>query len=546
MTPEAAGAANGPRGYLTEQGKRSYTILVGVLAVVAFVAQFVLPMLVIIVLMPSFMTMGAGGFRQPDLVSAAVWRGFLWYPERTFVAPGGEGGPSRLERVRLVPGAEKETIDSGVPADAVLLAGDDALWILSGDGVSACAGETVRPVRATSRPGRLTSPFLLDGKPAAVVARPAGYSIVVLVDGAWKERWSVPASSGAGRDGDLRAVAASGVVHLFLSVKDEIFHKTAGADPEVPLDDSWQAVNGTGSTWGALDLGGVPAVFTGPRDGTTGSLRVFRPSGSGWESFAEITSPAFAVSNAVFPAGAPGSVYVASAGAFGNGRVVLLKEGRRAAEVRFGDSPFPGLFRGVFMGVFGAVVAIGLGFAIVLSFVMPRFRPTEHATETQTIAYAPVWRRALAQLIDAVVLCGPLAWGYFSLFSGFGSLDESFGPSAFAADVEVVLAGFLWLGAGFLIISFLEGHWGVTPGKLVLGIRTLGTDLRPCGFGRAFLRNLLTFVDGFFYFLVGLLLVALTEHWQRVGDLVARTVVVRAGAFGSSSAGPRPNTSACP
>ena len=58
------------------------------------------------------------------------------------------------------------------------------------------------------------------------------------------------------------------------------------------------------------------------------------------------------------------------------------------------------------------------------------------------------------------------------------------------------------------------------------GIRVLGTDLRPCGFGRAVLRNLLTFVDGFFNFLVGVLLVALTENWQRLGDFAARTIVV--------------------
>ena len=74
--------------------------------------------------------------------------------------------------------------------------------------------------------------------------------------------------------------------------------------------------------------------------------------------------------------------------------------------------------------------------------------------------------------------------------------------------------------------SYLEGRFGKTPGKWLVGIRVLGTDLRPCGFGRALLRNLLTFVDGFFNFLVGVLLVALTENWQRLGDLAARTIVV--------------------
>jgi uncharacterized RDD family membrane protein YckC len=42
----------------------------------------------------------------------------------------------------------------------------------------------------------------------------------------------------------------------------------------------------------------------------------------------------------------------------------------------------------------------------------------------------------------------------------------------------------------------------------------------------ALVRNLLMFVDGFFNFMVGILVVALNEHWQRVGDMAARTVVV--------------------
>jgi hypothetical protein len=34
------------------------------------------------------------------------------------------------------------------------------------------------------------------------------------------------------------------------------------------------------------------------------------------------------------------------------------------------------------------------------------------------------------------------------------------------------------------------------------------------------------FVDGFFNFTFGIIVVSLNEHWQRVGDIAARTVVV--------------------
>ncbi len=62
----------------------------------------------------------------------------------------------------------------------------------------------------------------------------------------------------------------------------------------------------------------------------------------------------------------------------------------------------------------------------------------------------------------------------------------------------------------------------------VVGIRVIGTDLRPCGFGRALVRNLLKFIDGFFNFMVGILLTALSENCQRLGDMAANTIVVDA------------------
>lgn len=97
-------------------------------------------------------------------------------------------------------------------------------------------------------------------------------------------------------------------------------------------------------------------------------------------------------------------------------------------------------------------------------------------------------------------------------------------PIGFA--LAFVAVGFFWPGVCLLAYSILEGRWGWTPGKGAVGIRVVGTDLKPCGLGRALLRNVLKLVDGFFNFMVGVMLVALTENWQRVGDMAARTVVI--------------------
>jgi uncharacterized RDD family membrane protein YckC len=55
----------------------------------------------------------------------------------------------------------------------------------------------------------------------------------------------------------------------------------------------------------------------------------------------------------------------------------------------------------------------------------------------------------------------------------------------------------------------------------------LKADFTPCGLSGGFLRNLLRIVDAFFYYLVAAISLAGTSKWQRLGDLVAETVVVR-------------------
>ena len=64
----------------------------------------------------------------------------------------------------------------------------------------------------------------------------------------------------------------------------------------------------------------------------------------------------------------------------------------------------------------------------------------------------------------------------------------------------------------------MEGKLDYSPGKFLLGIRVLGTDLQLCGFRRALVRNLFMFVDGFFNFMVGIMVVALTKQIRIAQD----------------------------
>ncbi|HEY8079543.1 MAG TPA: RDD family protein, partial [Labilithrix sp.] len=131
-------------------------------------------------------------------------------------------------------------------------------------------------------------------------------------------------------------------------------------------------------------------------------------------------------------------------------------------------------------------------------------------------------RRAAAYLLDLLICYGVLAIVTVVIFAGLGmSLGES-GVQAGGGLFLVLLFAAQWLY--FLV---WEGKTGRSPGKRAFGLRVLTTTGRPIGFGAAALRNLLRAADALpIANLVGVLSMALSSKFQRIGDLVAGTMVV--------------------
>jgi len=73
---------------------------------------------------------------------------------------------------------------------------------------------------------------------------------------------------------------------------------------------------------------------------------------------------------------------------------------------------------------------------------------------------------------------------------------------------------------------------GRTPGMRLLGLRIVTEWGGAPKLGAYAFRYLLTAVDGFAFGLTGLLVMALSPRHQRLGDLVARTLVVRSAPPG--------------
>jgi uncharacterized RDD family membrane protein YckC len=125
-----------------------------------------------------------------------------------------------------------------------------------------------------------------------------------------------------------------------------------------------------------------------------------------------------------------------------------------------------------------------------------------------------IWHRVLAYVIDSVLM--GLIWGV-AVLAGTALGDTGSLLLVFVGVVATLVYGFL-----------LEGLYGYTPGKYLLGLVVVKSGGSNCTVGASILRNLLWIVDALpTANLVAMLLILVTDDNQRVGDLVADTVVVK-------------------
>lgn len=79
-----------------------------------------------------------------------------------------------------------------------------------------------------------------------------------------------------------------------------------------------------------------------------------------------------------------------------------------------------------------------------------------------------------------------------------------------------------------LYFTILEGEYGQTVGKRLLSIVVVKEDGSSCTMGSSAIRNVLRLIDLIpVFYLLGLVVILLTDRSQRVGDLAGGTVVVR-------------------
>ena len=129
--------------------------------------------------------------------------------------------------------------------------------------------------------------------------------------------------------------------------------------------------------------------------------------------------------------------------------------------------------------------------------------------------YQGIGIRFVSLVIDSLIISA--IFGALATILGFGMMRHG--------SWSVGILSFAFYIAFY---TYLEGTRGQTIGKMVTKIKVVREDGTPIEMEQAFKRNILRVIDGLLAYLIGAILIWRSDKQQRLGDSVAKTVVVKA------------------
>jgi uncharacterized RDD family membrane protein YckC len=131
--------------------------------------------------------------------------------------------------------------------------------------------------------------------------------------------------------------------------------------------------------------------------------------------------------------------------------------------------------------------------------------------------YQGIGIRLVSLIIDNIII--GVIIGVIGSIVGYGMMARNIVPW---------WAGFLYLVIYIGYFVLFEGSKGQTIGKMITKIKVVRESGEPIDMNQALTRNLLRVIDGLFAYLIGAILIWRSDKKQRLGDSVAKTVVVKA------------------
>jgi uncharacterized RDD family membrane protein YckC len=403
-----------------------------------------------------------------------------------------------------------------------LLPARDRLWIVASNGVAFRADGRISVVSDRSVGGISCPPFLHGGSPA-IVARGPSHSLMlkVLTPQGWETQMEFEGVVVASVERDIRVLSDSGRFHVFRRKENTVFYGE-GFPETGPDRAAWEEVGNAPYAWCTLMLDGRPAVFSGGSGRNARIKGVARVDGA-WVPILSYDPEHYLEGFCVSVTDEPGTYLLATAGYDGN-KLVTIRNGDVIDRVSLPNPTGRQTPMSQDWSMLCVILVVGppVLLAVLLSFLMNQHRTPAHVAGDHTALFASLVRRGAAHVLDVLICAG------FYLPKAYAIATGSVGQHPVLSETWYTLTTISWTVLCCVVLPIMEGRYGVTPGKLLLRIKVLGVDLKPCGIMRAYLRNALRLVDGFLCFMVGIMTSALTARWQRLGDLAAQTVVVDA------------------
>ena len=487
--------------------------------------------------------------------SSAVWQGELWvsvskgplpYPRSAAVALQ----KSRLVAIDLKNGEVRETAITLSPAPRGIITVNDQLWCVCNSVVYQIIDNQAIPRSPRRFLNQPSNPFRYEDS-LAVIDQTANNGCVLLKwdQNEWVEVGKIEVPQAAaptpGSIPDLRVLQTSKSIFLFYSNGSAISFRegirfvselspASVVQPEdqsqPPSPQATESVNGWvfvpvisswNMSWDVAEVNDSIRIYSNASNNAANPIQQFELRGQNWIS----TTPPFPPDAASFSVteGSPG---------------YLVTDDLRLFELR--QSGFQRMTKGtpiserlrsvlrIFQFLLGYVLASAV-LTLVATRLMQSYRNSRYLYGKRTVTLASLVRRAIARGIDSMIMVFPAYFWLSTIWQSQVQIQQQWVvPGMEVPILWMIFSTFgMWLGV-LLAISFMQGHCGFTPGKWICGIRTLRTTLRPCGLLRSLARELVVYADSllFLTWVPGVLLIAFTPHWQRLGDLTADTVVV--------------------
>lgn len=160
-------------------------------------------------------------------------------------------------------------------------------------------------------------------------------------------------------------------------------------------------------------------------------------------------------------------------------------------------------------------------------FIWRRDTLTRPAPLHEGLVLAQLSKRAVALLIDLAILFpvwGPIVFELWRRDAPNLTVAQQLALSPRAAAPSLLWSKAVVGAVVGLYAAILEAWTGMTAGKRLVGLAVTGAHGGRCGFVAIIVRNLARIIE--FHFPPLILLVAFTPSRQRLGDLLAKSVVV--------------------